>query len=191
MLGGETDDLVRNAGDDGQQNNTRGEAGPERRVGDQHVEGDRYQHHRHQEASAAARMEGGILLDFRSRQWIAILECEDRLVLGAVIFVNAADIFPERNAPDKQQEQGEADYAVDQVEDDASAERGVVLFEFRCGQQRNVLIHEDEEGDRDNDVDGGEPGADRGGLLGGFGLGWFRLAFLWRDRRGGCLSVVA
>ena len=80
----------------------------------------------------------------------AVLEREHRFVLGTVIFVDAANVFPERDAPDEEQEQAEADGAVDQVEDDASAESGIDLLQFCRRQQRDVLVHEDEEGERDD-----------------------------------------
>ena len=68
------------------------------------------------------------------------------------------------------QEQSQADAAIDQVEGDASAERGIDFLEFRRRQQRDVLVHEDEEGYRDDDVDGGQPAADGGGFFAGLGF---------------------
>ena len=50
------------------------------------------------------------------------LEGENRLVLGAVILVHAPDVGPQRDAPDEQQEQADADDAVDHVEQDLVAE---------------------------------------------------------------------
>ena len=105
-------------------------------------------------------MIGRIFLHGASLERIAILERENCLVLGPVILVHAMDIVPERNAPDKQQEQRNADQAVDQVENDLLAEQRIHLLQFRRRQQRNELVHENEETNRKNDIHCGQPAAD-------------------------------
>src|ERR1019366_10727721 len=106
----------------------------------------------------------------------------------------AANVGEQRDSPDEQQEKEQANRAVDQVEDDLAAQRGIRLLQFRSRQQRQVFVHEDEEGQRDDDVDCGQPSADSGGFfaglrLGGFFRGGFRLASLRRDGRGGRLPM--
>ena len=75
-------------------------------------------------------MEGRILLHRRGLERITILEGVDRLVLGAVIFVNPMNIAPQRNSPDKEQEQGDANDAVHQVENNLLAKHRVHPFQF-------------------------------------------------------------
>ena len=91
-------------------------------------------------------MEGRILLNFGSAQRITVFKRKYRLVLGAVILIHAANVFPQRNSPDEQKEEDEANAAVDEVEGDASAERWIEFLEFRRSQQWQILVHEDEEG---------------------------------------------
>src|SRR5438309_1844046 len=93
------------------------------------------QHHRHQEAGSAAGMERRIFLDSAGSERVSVLEGENRFVLGAVVLVDAADIFPERDAPYEEQEQAETNDAVHQVEGDASAQGGVDLLEL-CRRQQ-------------------------------------------------------
>ena len=70
-------------------------------------------------------------------------------MFGAVILVDAANIREQRDSPDEQQEQDQAYCAVDQVEHDLAAERGINLLKFRRRHQRQVFVHEDEEGERE------------------------------------------
>ena len=46
---------------------------------------------------------------------IAVFEGIDRLVLGAVIFEDAVNVFHPRHSPDEEQEQGDANDAIHQV----------------------------------------------------------------------------
>src|SRR5579872_122947 len=101
MLSCKTDDLVRNAGNKWQQRNARRKSRPERSKWHQHIEADRNQHHRHQEAGPAPRMERRILLYRRRSQRIAALKSEDRLVLGAMILIHPPDVLPQRYTPDE------------------------------------------------------------------------------------------
>ena len=54
-----------------------------------------------------------IFLHFHDAERIAILKREDSFVFGAVIFVDPADILPERYSPNEEQEQQEANAAID------------------------------------------------------------------------------
>src|SRR6202165_3137966 len=88
-----------------------------------------------------------ILLHRRGFQRIAILERKYRLVLGPVVLVHASNVFPQRNAPDKKQEHRDPDQPVNQVEQELLPENGIHLFQLGGSHQRQVLVHEDEEGD--------------------------------------------
>ena len=148
VLGGETDQLIRNSGDHRQQRDARGKASPEGHGRNQHVDEHGDQHDGHQEAGAAARMARGIFLRVVNRQRVVVLEGKDRLVLGAVVLVHAPDVGPQRDAPDEQQEQADANEAVNDVEQDLVAERRVVVLQLGGRQQRHKLVHENEEGQR-------------------------------------------
>src|SRR5205807_10573624 len=77
------------------------------------------QHDGHQKAGAAPRMVGGKLLGkFNTRNISLGLIGKDRLVFGPVVFVNAANIGPQGDTPDKKQEQGHANGAIGQIEKD-------------------------------------------------------------------------
>src|SRR5262249_37076488 len=79
------------------------------------------------------------------------------LVLGPVIFVNAAYIGKQRDSPDKEQKQGESDHSIHQVKDNIVAQRRPALVQFRGGQQGDEFVHEDEEGNRHQHIDGDQP----------------------------------
>ena len=81
-------------------------------------------------------------------------------MLGAVILVDPANVAPQRHSPDEEQEERDSDDAVHQVENDLLSEYGVHPLQFRRCQQRQKLVHEDEETDRDDDVDRSHPAAD-------------------------------
>ena len=68
-------------------------------------------------------MKRGVLLHVRAGQRIAILEGENRLVLGAVVLVHAADVGINETPQMKQQEERDADHAVNHVEDDRDCRR--------------------------------------------------------------------
>ncbi len=78
-------------------------------------------------------MEGRILLDFGGFEWISVFEGEYCFVFGPVVLVDATNIFPERNSPDEEQEQGQADGAIDEVEHDPAPESGIEFLELRRG----------------------------------------------------------
>src|SRR5579864_8715542 len=130
MLGCKTNDLVRHSSNHGEQNDAGRKACSEGGERDQHVEADRNEHHGHEKTGAASRMEGRILLHNRGFERITILKGKDRLVLGAVIFVHPANIFPERDAPDEKQEEDKTDGSVNQVEDDASSKSGIDFLQL-------------------------------------------------------------
>src|ERR1700676_3240900 len=114
-------------------------------------------------------MIGRILLYGFRVERVSILKSKDGFVLGAVILVDAANVLPKRNSPDEEQKQYQADAAVDQVENNPATEGGIDLLKFGSRQKRDVFVHEDEEGQRDHDVDGGQPVAESGGFLAAFG----------------------
>ena len=71
-----------------------------------------------------------ILLHCAGLERITILEREDGLVLRAMVFINPMNVAKEWNPPDEQQEQGDPDNAIDQVEDDLLAENGIYPLQF-------------------------------------------------------------
>jgi hypothetical protein len=89
------------------------------------------------------------------------------------------DIAPERNSPDKQQKECNANGAVHQVEDDLLSENRARLFQFRRRQQWDELVHENKESHGEDDVYSGEPAADFEFLA-----LFFRLDAIKRDVRG-------
>src|SRR5215469_12089962 len=105
-------------------------------------------------------MIGRILLNWGYLQRVSGFEGEHRFVLGAVVLIHAANVFQQRCSPDEQQEQGDTNRAVYQVEDNALAENRVDPLQFRRGQQRKKLVHENEKADGDQDVDGSDPAAE-------------------------------
>src|ERR1700730_4119458 len=131
VFGGETDDFVGDAGNHRQQHDPRSETRPECGEWNQHVKADGDQHDRHEKAGAASRMEGRILLDFGGLEPVSVFEGEYGFVLGSVILVNTANVFPERDSPDEEQEQDQTDGAIDQVEYDSPTESRVNLLQFR------------------------------------------------------------
>src|SRR5438067_13882610 len=84
--------------------------------------------YRHEEAGPAPRMERGILLNRGNLERVSVLKRKNRLVLGAVVFVDAQDVFPQRHSPNEQQEQNQANRPVDQIENDLPAGRRIKLF---------------------------------------------------------------
>src|SRR5208283_3429615 len=130
VFGSEANQFVRYSSDDWQQRDAKCEAPPERRCWNQHVNEHRDQHHGHQEAGAAARMEGRIRLRVLNRERIMRLESENCLVLRAVILKDAANIGPPRDAPNEQQEKSDADEAVDHVESESITERWINVFQL-------------------------------------------------------------
>src|SRR5258708_34501222 len=147
-------------------------------------------------------MECRILLDRGGLERVAVFESENGFVLGAVIFVNAANVWEQRHTPNEQEKQDQAHRPVNQIKQDLANERRIRLPEFRRRQQRQVFVHKNEEGKGDDHIAGGQPSADGGGFFAGFRLarvsrGRFCFASpvrqaqgrLQRDSRGGCLHV--
>src|SRR5260370_4227813 len=93
-------------------------------------------------------------------EWIAIIERKYRLVLGPVIFVYAPNVFPQRHAPNEQQEHRDTDQSVNQVKQELLPESRIHLFQFGGSQQRQVLVHEDEEGDGKRHIQSRHPASD-------------------------------
>ena len=105
-------------------------------------------------------MVGGILLRTLYRKIFAVFEGKHGLVLGAVVFEDAMNVFPPRNAPNKKKKQRDANSAIHQVKGEGIVQRGhVALQSGRC-QQWHKFIHEDEECERKNEVYGGHPTRD-------------------------------
>src|SRR5271165_5233151 len=104
MFSGKANDLVGDAGNRWQQSNSNRKSRPESLDWDRHIDEHRDDHYGHQETRPAARMICRIFL-YRARlKRIAVLECEYRLVLSTVILIDAANVFPQRHAPHKEQE---------------------------------------------------------------------------------------
>jgi hypothetical protein len=80
---------------------------------EQHVDQDRDDHYRHQEAGSTARVKRRVSLHILGLEGIVRLERENRFVLGSVVLVDAANVGHQRDAPDKEQEERNADAAVD------------------------------------------------------------------------------
>src|SRR5207249_11843405 len=99
---------------------------------------------------------------------IANFEGKYRPVLGTMIFVNTMNIAQQRDSPDKQQKQNDADRAIHQVENDLLTENRIDALQFRRSEQRQEFVHEDEEAHRNNDIDCRDPAADLELFLAGF-----------------------
>src|ERR1700687_479425 len=160
MLGGKANDLIGDAGNEWQQRDANSESGPERMHRNRHIHDHRDDHHRHQEARSTPRMIRRILLYRRGFERIAIFERKYRLVLGPVVLLPPPNFLPQRNAPHKQQKHRDPDQPVHQVEHDLLPENRIHLFQFRRGQQRQVLVHEDEEGDGESHIHSHHPARD-------------------------------
>src|SRR3954464_1848353 len=175
MFRGEANNLVRHSGDQRKKNNARGKSSSKRCKWNQHVKTDGNQHHSHQEAGPASRMEGRILLNRGNLERISVLKRKNRLVLGAVVFVDTPDVFPKRHSPNEQQEQNQANRPVDQIENDLPTKGRIQFFQLGSRHKRQVLVHENEESQRKQNVRGGEPAADGRRFLSRFRLrGLFR-----------------
>ena len=93
-----------------------------------------------------------VLLNRARVQRVPGFKCKHRLVFSAVILVHTSNILQQRRSPDKQQKQQNPDSAVDQVEDDPLTKNWIDPLQFRRCQQRQELVHEDEEADRDDNI---------------------------------------
>src|ERR1022692_1759740 len=166
-LGGEADQLVADARDEGQQQHAaeqfHAEAGKRNQCVNHH--GD--DHHHHQKTGAAAGMESGERLRVFDVDWFAGFEVEHHLVFGAVILEDAVDVFHPRNQEQKCQENRDADEAIGGVESDAALEHRVPFSEGGDGVQRHELVKENEKREGEEQVQTDGPTGD---LLGcGFG----------------------
>src|SRR5205823_2351935 len=79
---------------------------------------------------------------------------------GAVGFIHPPDIAQQRNSPDEEQENSNTDDTIYQVKDDLLAEDGVHPLQYRAGEQRQELVHENEEPNGEEDVHSRHPAAD-------------------------------
>ena len=169
MLGGKTNHLVRKARDYRQQGNAQQEACHEGVRRKQHVDQDRDDHYGHQEAGSTAWVKRRVSLHILRFERIARLESENRFVLGSVVLVDAANVGHQRDSPDKEQEERNADDAVDYIEQDLVAERRINVLEFGGRDQWNKLVQKDKKSNRENDIYRGYPATDFG-LLARFTL---------------------
>ena len=78
-----------------------------------------------------------------------IFKSKNRFVFRAVIAIDALDVGPQRDSPDEQQKQRNADQAIDQRESEIIVQSVPVRLQTRGGRQGNELIHEDEKADRE------------------------------------------
>ena len=86
-----------------------------------------------------------------------ILVGENSLVLGAMVLVDTANIAPARGEPDKAQEDGESDEALDKSEKNGI---GGLWGPVAHGTRRRIgkkLVHEDKESEGKRDIEGGDP----------------------------------
>lgn len=114
----EADDLIRDARDDRQQQDARGDALREARPAEEREDEDRDEHDDQQEVRAAARMEPRELLHVLDRQRQPRLIAVDRLVLRPVVLEDAADVLHARDAPDVAEEDCEAQEALHEIEEE-------------------------------------------------------------------------
>src|SRR5262249_39518304 len=78
------------------------------------------------------------------------------------------NVAQQRSAPDENKEQAQADQSIDQVEGNLAIQQWIGLLQLGGGDQREVLVHEDKEADRNNNVDRRDPAADFKFLFGSF-----------------------
>src|SRR5579872_2113956 len=99
---------------------------------------------------------------------VVCLEGENGLMLCAVVLVDAANVVPKRNTPDKAEEENDADHTIDYVEENLISEYGKMILE-QCGHaQWKQLIEGDKECQREKNVQGRGPCADFGFSLAAF-----------------------
>src|ERR1700733_11194584 len=98
-----------------------------------------------------------IFLHRSSLERVAILKRENRFVLGTVILVDAANVLPERNTPHKQKKHSDANQAVDKIKEELVAEHGIHALKLSGREQREILVHEDEEQDGKRHVKASHP----------------------------------
>ncbi len=96
---------------------------------------------------------------------VARFEGEHGFVLGAVVAVESANVAPERDRPDKEEEDRDPDNAIHQVEDHLVAEHRMDAPQSGGRHERHELVHKDEEADRDEHVQRQHPAANLHFLL--------------------------
>src|SRR5262249_22996012 len=154
------DQFIRNPGNERQTGNADGELRPECLNREERVNRDGDEHHRDQKAGPAAGMKGTVGLCFRDRNRLARFKGENRLVLGAVVLVNPMNILEERDSPDEEQEECDTDCSVNEIKEHLIFKGWELMLQTSRCQQRQKLVKEDEECERDDDVDSGHPTAD-------------------------------
>ena len=108
---------------------------------------------------------------FSTVDGLAGLKVEDHFMLGPMVFENATDVFVAGDGVEENDEDGETDQAIDEVEENLAAEAGGVdggdpVAELESELEGDQLIEREEEDDVKDDLGGHHPGRD-------FGLGVF------------------
>ena len=97
VLAGEADQLVREPGDQRQQQDARRDQPVPVRPAEEREDEDRDHHHPEQERRAAARVDQRVALHALRHELVAGLQRVDRLVLGGVVLEDAAQVGQERD----------------------------------------------------------------------------------------------
>src|ERR1019366_8715334 len=121
------------------------------------VEKDGDDEHHEQEAGAAAWMEGAELLRIFHGHRQARFEIEDYFVFRAVKLKDAVDILHQGQGEHEQDKDQHADQAIGQVERDAPAQRRINALQPGGDVQGNELVHENEYGEREDQIGGHNP----------------------------------
>ena len=109
------DELVGDAGNDGEQHETARDALGEARPAEEGKDENRDEHDDEEKRRSAARMQARVPLDVFHRQHLARLKAVDRLVLRAVILKDALDVLRPPDRPDVDEEDDEAQHALHEI----------------------------------------------------------------------------
>src|SRR5450631_715682 len=160
ILGAPPEKLIGDAGYQRQQYDARTGLEDERpELGDHRKDRDADQHDDQQKAGAAARMQTAVTAHVFDRQFHSGLEGKDRFMFGSVVLEHPADVFHTRDAPDVEQEDDHADYAVHQVEND------IVVADDRDHQLGQVEREQKKQGDAEAEGHSHSAGHGPGGQL--------------------------
>src|ERR1035441_5645890 len=159
-LGGKADEFVADAGNQRQQGDAAQQFGQKAIERNERVEHDGNDYDHEQEAGAAARMEGAELLRVFNRHRLAGLEIEDDFMFRAVKLKDAVDILHQGQGEHEQDEDQHADKAIGEVERNAPAQRRINALQPRGDIQRNEFVHENEHGEREDEVGDEYPARD-------------------------------
>ena len=81
-------------------------------------------------------------------------------MFGAVVLIQAANVAEERDSPNEQQEESDADEAINQIEQHLIAEYRIDAPQGRGRHQRQELVHEDKKANRNECVHSDQPAGD-------------------------------